>query len=93
MSDFILLIIGLLALAALVFLLRQQIFNPLFWAKVLSIVIPILARRGTPEQEEKANENYRRGGDGNIPLPAQDPKRKRSLFGKNGVLRFGKKKD
>lgn len=33
-----------------------------------------LGRRGTPEQEAKAQEDYRRGGTGNIPLPAQREK-------------------
>lgn len=39
-----------------------------------------LGRRGTPEQEKKAQEDYRRGGDGNIPLPSQRPT-KGSIWG------------
>ena len=71
-------------------LILAQLGNPMLWLgflkSLLTTIIPILAKRGTPEQEAEAQRQYRQGGDGNIPLPADRPGRRKWLFGKGGLF-------
>jgi hypothetical protein len=83
--------LGLLAIMAAVLL--PQMTNPVFWLKlvpsILAAILPILAKRATPEQEAEGQRQYRQGGDGNVPLGHKRPGQRKWLFGKGGI--FGEK--
>ena len=81
-AQAILVLAGLACLSILVAIVLMNWRNPFFWLSAFwKLAGPVISKRGTPEQEKAANENYRRGGDGNIPLPAQRPG-KGSIWGK-----------
>lgn len=80
LTDFTIVFGGAAVLAVLLLIFGPAVLK--FLPTYLKMIFPILGRRATPEQEAEAQRQYRQGGDGNIPLPAQDPKRKKSLFGK-----------
>jgi hypothetical protein len=56
--------------------------NPAFWAKLIIAMLPLVGKRASPELEAKAQQDYRRGGTGDIPLRSQRPETKKSIFGK-----------